>query len=163
MAERGALALRLAETMTLPRLDVGSSRLEAGGTFPEPGRMAMPRADFGVREAQVSGMRANAESLAAAAKEMGRKTAADARRAWFDTDAARRRLANLEDEVVPLAKRSFDAARGAYEGGRTGYLDLLEAARRQLSARKDLATARKNLAHALAALLRVTGRNGEER
>ena len=171
-AERAALAVRLAETMTLPRFDVGSARFERertgeagvdrGAVFPDPGAMIPPRADFGVREAQVTEMRARAASLAAIAKDTGRETAARVQAALFAVTSAGKRLHTLREDVVPLAERALDASRGAYEGNRTGYLDLLEAARRLLRARLDRAGAVRNLSVARADLLVAAGFDPEK-
>ena len=166
-AERAAIGVRLAETMTLPRLDIGSSRYERertgeagvdrGSVFPDPGKMIMPRADFGVREAQVGEMRARAEALAAAETDTARRTADAVRRSLFAVTASRSRLATLADDVVPLAEQALRSARGAYEGNRSGYLDLLEAARRLVAARLDRAGARRDLENARADLLVAAG------
>jgi len=166
-AERAAIGVRLAETMTLPRMDIGSSRYERertgeagvdrGPVFPDPGKMIMPRADFGVREAQVVEMRARADALAAAKKETARRTADAVRRGLFAVTASRRRLTTLTETVVPKAAQALRAARGAYEGNRSGYLDLLEAARRHIAARLDRAGARRDLEMARADLLVAAG------
>lgn len=165
--ERAALAVRLAETMTLPRMDVGSSRFERerageagaqrGATFPAPGRMVMPRADFGVREAQVQEMRARASSMGRAREAMGNRVANEVSQAAFTVDAARRRIETLEREVLPRAERALAASRAGYEADRESYLDLLEAVRRLLDARLGLADGRRELTHAKALLLESTG------
>jgi len=166
-SERAEIAVRMAETMTLPRMDLGSSRYERerageagvdrGPVFPDPGRMIMPRSDFGVREAQVTEMRARALALAAAEKETAHRTATVVRRALFAATAAHERLATLNDEIVPFAAQSLRAARGAYEGNRSGYLDLLAAARRHVKARLDRSGARRDLSNARADLLVASG------
>ena len=166
-AARAALAVRLAETMTLPRFDLGSSRFErerageAGvqrrAVFPEPGRMLAPRADFGVREAQVSEMRARKRAADRDREASRDETQTRAREALFALDAARRRWLLHENEVVPLAQRSFESARGAYEGNRTGYIELLDRARALLAARLGRVDARRAHAHAHAGLLRAVG------
>ncbi len=166
-AERAALAVRLAETMTLPRMDLGSSRFERerageagvqrGRTFPEPGRMVRPRWDFGVREAQVTEMRARSRAAERSRDAARDKTQADVRAAWFALDAAQRRWAVHRKELVPLAERSFDSTRGAYEGNRTGYIELLDSARRLLRARLGLVDARRDFAHARAQLIQAVG------
>ncbi|MCZ6573775.1 MAG: TolC family protein [Planctomycetota bacterium] len=176
-AARSALAVRLAETMTLPRFDLGSSRFErerAGEAgvqrrtvFPEPGRMLAPRADFGVREAQVSEMRARKRATDRDRDASRDETQTRAREALFALDAARRRWLLYENEVVPLAQRSFESARGAYEGNRTGYIELLDRARALLAARLGRVDARRAHAHADAGLLRAVGvrmqLNGDKR
>jgi outer membrane protein TolC len=166
-AERAELGVRLAESMTLPRMDVGSSRYERerageagvqrGAVFPGPGAMLMPRWDFGVREAQVQEMRSRAESMEQARLALRDRVRTDARSALFDVDAASRRVTVHEQDLVPLARNSLDAARGAYEGNRTGYLDLLDAVRRLLDARLGLADARRDLVRSQASLLRAVG------
>jgi len=165
--ERAALAVRLAETMTLPRMDVGSSRFERerageagaqrGAAFPAPGSMVMPRADFGVREAQVQEMRARASSMARSREAMGNRVANEVRQAVFSVDAARRRLEALEREVLPRAERALAASRAAYEADREGYLEILEAVRRLLDSRLGLADSKRDLAHARALLLEAIG------
>jgi len=166
-AERAAVAVRMAETMTLPRLDVGSSRFERdrageagadrGPVFPDPGRMVMPRAGFGVREAQVAEMRARSAALAAAGRETERRVAADLRRALFSLTSARKRARTLASEVVPAAERALRAARGSYEGNRSGYLDLLDAARNLVRARLDRSAAVRDLSISRAEVLAVAG------
>ncbi|MHC4957720.1 MAG: TolC family protein [Planctomycetota bacterium] len=166
-AERAAVAVRLAETMTLPRMDVGSSRFERerageagvqrGATFPEPGRMTRPRSDFGVREAQVTEMRARSNAAQRSRDAARDATQADARGALFGQDAARRRWLVHSKDVVPLAERAFESSRGAYEGNRTGYIELLDAARRLLRARLGLVDTRRDFAHARARLLQAVG------
>jgi outer membrane protein TolC len=150
VAERATLAVRLAETMTLPRFDLGASRAMGKGEM-------MPRATFGVKEAQVTEMRARRE-----AAEAGRAAARDlvrtrVREALFAVAAADRRREVRESEVVPLARRSLESVKGSYEGNRVGYLDLLDAARRLLKARLGLLDARRDFAHARADLLVATG------
>ncbi len=166
-AERAELGVRLAETMVLPRMDVGSSRFERerageagiqrGAVFPAPGRMVMPRSDFGVREAQVQEMRSRAVSMSEARDALRDQVRTKTRAALFGVDAATQRVGVHERELVPLARDSLDAARGAYEGNRTGYLDLLDAVHRLLDARLGLADARRNLVRAHATLLRAVG------
>ncbi len=166
-AKRSALAVRLAETMTLPRFDLGSSRFErerageAGvqrrAVFPEPGRMIAPRADFGIREAQVSEMRAKQRAAERGRDASRDETQTKTREALFALDAARRRWLLHENEVVTLAQRSFESARGAYEGNRTGYIELLDRARALLAARLGRVDARRAHAYADAGLLRAVG------
>jgi len=166
-AERAAVAVRLAETMTLPRMDLGSSRFERerageagvqrGNTFPDPGRMVRPRSDFGVREAQVTEMRARSRATERSRDAVSNRTQADVRAAWFALDAAQRRFTVHKQELVPLAERAFDSTRGAYEGNRTGYIELLDSARRLLKARLGLVDARRDFAHADAQLLQAVG------
>ena len=163
---RSELAVRLAETMTLPRLDVGASRFERerageasiqrGAAFPPPGR-SMPRAEFGVREAQVAELRARASAASAALESLVDQVRTETREALFTHDAAARRVAVFRDDVVPLARQSLDAARGSYEGNRASYLDLLDALQRLLDARLGLLDSRRDLVHAHARLLRATG------
>jgi hypothetical protein len=165
--ERAELAVRLAETMTLPRMDVGSARFERerageagaqrGPVFPEPGRGIMPRADFGVREAQVAEMRARSESTGEGLAAMRDAVRTEVRRALFARESARRRVAVHETSVVPLAERAQQAARGAYEGNRAGYIEILDAVRRALDARIALADARRDAVHADAGVLRAIG------
>jgi outer membrane protein TolC len=153
--------------MTLPRLDFGSSRFERdrtgeagvdrGPVFPDPGKMMMPRSDFGVREAQVTEMRLRSEALVAARRETERRVAAAVRQAVFAVTAARKRTHTLTTEVVPAAERALRAAQGAYEGNRSGYLDLLDAARSLVRARLDRSGAVRDLAIARAELLAVAG------
>lgn len=172
-AERAELGVRLAETMTLPRMDLGSSRFERervgeagvqrGPVFPAPGRMIMPRWDFGVREAQVHEMRSRALSMAEARDALRDRVRTEARTALFDVDAAQQRLSVHEDQLVPLARDSLDAARGAYEGNRSGYLDLLDAVRRLLDARLGLADARRDLVRSQANLVRAVGVENPDR
>lgn len=166
-AERSELALRLAETMTLPRFDLGGARLERertgeaglqrGAVFADPARGEMPRSDFGVREAQLHELRARRDAAAARVAAVRDMTGARVRAALFARDAADRRLRVQADEVVPRTRLSFESARGAYEGGRTTYLDVLDAARRLLDARLALADVRRDAAHADASLLDAVG------
>jgi len=160
-AERAGLAVRLAETMNLPRMDLGTSRLEherAADVFPEPGRMVRPRADFGVREAQVAELRERRVAAELAAKEWSDQTATDIRQARFAYEAAARNLEAYAEEVVPKARLSYQSASGSYEAGRTGYIELLESARRLLRARLAEVDARRDAAHARARLLEAAGR-----
>jgi len=154
-AERAAAAVRLAETMTLPRMDVGSSRFDE--TFPAPGRMVMRRDDFGVREAQLHEMRARLRAAEHARDSMRDRVRTEVREALFAQDAADRRWSVHERELVPLADRSFRASRGAYEGARAEYLELLDAARRLLKARLGRIDARRAQAYARAKLLQAVG------
>ncbi|MDH3590517.1 MAG: TolC family protein [Planctomycetota bacterium] len=166
-ARRAATAVRLAETMTLPRMDVGSSRFERerageasvqrGAVFPKPGRMVMPRSDFGVREAQVIEMRERRVAMDLHRDAVRDWTQAGARKAVFALEAARKRWVIHERRLVPLAERSFEAVRGAYEASRAGYLELLDGARLLLSRRLGRVTARREHAHARAALLEAVG------
>jgi outer membrane protein TolC len=148
-------------------MDLGTSRFERerageageqrGAAFPDSGRMVMPRADFGVRDAQVSEMRARRQSADAARDATRDSVRTDVRRALFAVDAATQRVAVNESAVVPLAEQSLQAVQGAYEGNRSGYLDLLDAVRRLLDARLGLADARRDLVRAHASLLRAVG------
>jgi outer membrane protein TolC len=166
-AQRQALAVRLAETMTLPRMDLGSSRFERerageagvqrGAAFPRPGRMIRPRSEFGVREAQVAEMRSLHRAAVRAQAATGNATQAEARAGVFALDAARRRWLVRKTEIVPLAERSFDATRGSYEGNRAGYIELLDSARRLLRARLGLVDSRRDHSHARARLLEAVG------
>ncbi len=165
--DMGAIAVRLAETMTLPRLDLGSSRLERerageagvqrGMVFPEPGRMSMPRAEFGVREAQIAEMRARLESAQRQLESVRAGTQQSVRAALVAMDTAHRRYSVLHDDIVPLATRALDSTRGSYEGNRASYIELLDNARRLLRARQDLVSARRDFAHARAQRLRAVG------
>ena len=158
--------------MTLPRFDLGSSRYEReaageagaarGMVFREAGRPMPVPSEFGVREAQVTEMRARRDALFAARDASRDRTAAGARQALSAREAAVRRLDADEREVVPLRDRAYESARGAYEGNRTDYVALLDAARARLTARLGLAGARRTLAHARAALLVAVGVHTQE-
>ncbi len=164
---RARSAVRLAETMTLPRFDLGSSRFERerageasvqrGAIFPEPGRMIMPRADFGVREAQVAEMRARAEAAERTLDGIRDATETGVRRALVALEAARKRWLVHDTKLVPLARQAFEAERGAYESNRTGYLELLDRARALLDRRLRQADLRRAHAHAHAGLLEAVG------
>ena len=56
-----------------------------------------------------------------------------------------------------IAERAFESTRGSYEGNRTGYIELLDSARRMLRARLRLVDTRKEFAHARAQLLHFVG------
>jgi outer membrane protein TolC len=144
--ERARAALRIAETMALPHSSFP-------GTAPPTGA----RPDFGVRAGQVEEMRARLRAFEAAREETEGMVAAEVRSAAFEVSAAGRRVTLFRTEVVPLARKAVDAVRGAYEGNRAGYLDLLEAVRRLLQARLELADAARDLARARAGLLGAVG------
>ncbi|MHC4408047.1 MAG: TolC family protein [Planctomycetota bacterium] len=166
-AERQAIAVRLAETMTLPRLDLGTSRFERerageagvqrGAVFPAPGRMNPPRWEFGIREAQVAEMRARKDAADHELAATRDRIQTEARTALFSLDAAQRRWRVHSAELVPLAERSFETTRGSYEGNRAGYIELLDADRRLLEARLGRIDARRVYSHARARLLQVVG------
>ncbi|MHC4933847.1 MAG: TolC family protein, partial [Planctomycetota bacterium] len=158
-ADRASVGVRLAETMTLPRMDLGASRFEQErlGTFPDPGRIASPRSDFGVREAQITEMRARERAMQSERDGMRDRVAAGVAAALFELRASGRRWLVHEQEIVPLAERAFRAIRGAYEGNRTGYIELLDRARSLLDARLGRADARRAHAHARARLLESVG------
>lgn len=172
-AERAALGVRLAETMTLPRMDVGSSRFERerageagvqrGAVFPAPGRMVMPRYDFGVREAQVGEMRSRAAAMERMREGMRNRVRVEVHRAIFALDSAWRRTETLAGEVIPRAERGLASTRSGYEADRETYLDLLDSVRRLLDARLGLADTRRDLAHARALLLEAVGAEAVER
>jgi len=172
-AERAAVAVRLAETMTLPRMDLGASRFERerageagaqrGAVFPEPGRADMPRWDFGVREAQVTEMRARQRAAERSRDAVTDETQAVVRSALFAVEAARRRWQVHKTDLVPLAVQSFEVVRGAYESNDAGYIELLDGARELLRARLGLVDARLAHAHARAARLTAVGVHIDER
>jgi len=172
-ADRAAVAVRLAETMTLPRMDLGTSRFERerageagaqrGAVFPQPGRAEMPRWDFGVREAQVTEMRARRRAAERSRNAVIDETQAVVRSALFSLEAARRRWRVHKTDLVPLAVQSFEAVRGAYESNDAGYIELLDGARELLRARLGLVDARRAHAHARAARLRAVGVHIDER
>jgi outer membrane protein TolC len=166
-ADRQAIAVRLAETMTFPRLDLGTSRFErerfgeAGAqrsaVFPAPGRASPPRRDFGVREAQVTELRARKQAADQERIAARDRTQAEARTALFALDAAERRWRTHSVELVPLAERAFVTTRGSYEGNRAGYIELLDSDRRLLEARLGQIDARRDYSHARAQLLKAVG------
>ena len=119
--------------------------------------MIMPRSEFGVREAQVTEMRAREAALVAALLAKRDQVRADVRQAVSRFDAARRRVVVHEEEIVPLATRALSSSHGAYAGSGAGYLDLLEASRRLLSARLGLADSKQKLAYARAGLILTVG------
>jgi outer membrane protein TolC len=119
--------------------------------------MVMPRADFGVREAQLQELRARRDALKQAAAASGDGLADDVRAALYEVDAAERKLRLHADELVPLAERTLETTRGAYEGARTGYLELIDAARGLLKARLGRIDAMRALADAHARLLAAVG------
>jgi outer membrane protein TolC len=164
--DRARVAVRLAETMTLPRYDLGSSRLErerAGEAhaFPEPGRMMPPRADFGVREAQIQEMRARAAAAQQSLEAREARTLAGARTADAKVVRAALALRLFENEILPRSEQALEAARGSYEGNRSGYLELLDAADRLLEARLGRARAQRDYEHARAGLLSAVGAKEE--
>ena len=61
----------------------------------------------------------------------------------------------LERVLLPTSERSLAAARAAYEGGRGGFLPLIDAARRRAEARLALEVARTHAARGWAALERA--------
>jgi outer membrane protein TolC len=166
-AERAALAVRLGETLVLPRLDLGTSRFERerageagvqrGDVFPATGRLRVQRSDFGVREAQLAELRARqaqARHAVAVRRDETRERVSAAVLAV--TSAAQRRRVH-DAELIPLARRALESARGSYEGGRTGYMELLDSARALLQARLGGIDARRTWAHAAASLLEAVG------
>ena len=62
-----------------------------------------------------------------------------------------------EAESLPAAERALRAARGAYEGNRSDYAALLDAARSLVRARLDRSGAVRDLAIARAELLALAG------
>lgn len=147
--ERAELAVRMAATMSRPRRD-------ARPTDAPPGAVP-PRADFGVRDAQVAEMRAVAEAARRQATGVRDATAEATRSALAELRTAHRRVAVLRDDVVPRAADALESVHAAYAADRQSYLDLLEAERRVLRARLDLATARERVVDARARVLLATG------
>ncbi len=134
-AERAAIGVRLAEAMNVVR----------------------PRKDFGVRDAQITEMRARQRAAVQHREAVGRNAQAEAADALFRVEASWRRWKVHKDQVVPKTEGAYKAALAAYEGNQTGYIELLDSARRLLAARLKQVDVRRDHAHARADLLRATG------
>ena len=118
---------------------------------------------LGVREAQVTEMRARRQAAERMRDATRDRVRTEVREALFQLDAAERRWRVHLKELVPLAERSFESTRGAYEGNRAGYIELLDSARRLLRARLGRIDAERGRAHARARLLQAVGVRVEER
>ena len=77
---------------------------------------------------------------------------AEVARARGDVAAARERRVRIEDELLPQARKSAEAAEFAFRNGATGVMDLLDARRTLRAIQIEASAARADHARALAAL-----------
>ena len=93
------------------------------------------------RGGKVGPMRREAEAGLVAAEaerdQIRRDEATRVREAYAALAAARARVTSLAGRAVPRAQQAFESTRFAYENGRAGFLDLLDAQRTLLSLRLD--------------------------
>lgn len=71
-------------------------------------------------------------------------------RARSDLDAARGRSTRIESELLPMARKSAEAAEFAFRNGAIGVMDLLDARRTQKAIQIDASVARAEFAKAFA-------------
>jgi cobalt-zinc-cadmium efflux system outer membrane protein len=105
------------------------------------------------RDAAAAMTRASAKSALA----MRLEADSDAARANAEVRAATARLAALESELLPEARRARDVALASVDGGDGSIVDVLDAEQMLLDAEMDLAEARVRLEHALTDLDAAVG------
>lgn len=165
---RATAAIALAERMTIPQLDLGTTRVERGMTgdasdartpmlTPTRPRVDIGALGFGPATAMLDELR----ERRAAAREHVRTAARDAttaasaaRTRGIDADA---RLAVHETRLVPLSRQAYDTLLGAYAGRRAAFVDVIRAAEERLRVDRGLAQAGHDATRARAAILRATG------
>lgn len=81
--------------------------------------------------------------------------AAEVEEAWIRMSSARERFQKLEQELLPLARRSHDAVDAGFREGRLVTLDLMESSRRLIEVKEEVVNAAEsyNLARIDLALL----------
>ena len=79
------------------------------------------------------------------------------RRAYRELCSARREAVSLRDEVLPAARRAFDAAHEGYQRGKFGYLDMLGAQKALFEVRQSSLEALASYRIALAEVERLAG------
>ncbi len=165
---RADAAIALAERMTIPQVDLGSTRVERGMTGDAgDARTPMltptrPRVDVGpIGFAPTTAMLDELRERRAAAREHVRSVARDtttaasaARTRVIDADA---RFAVHESRLVPLSRQAYDTLLGAYAGRRAAFVDVIRAAEERLRVDRGLAQAQHDATRARATLLRATG------
>lgn len=77
-----------------------------------------------------------------------------------DYEAARSQFLAFRDQIVPDAQRAFDQTGEGYRGGRSSFLDLLDAQRTLTEARATLAELSGSVAATRAAVLQIIGPDG---
>jgi cobalt-zinc-cadmium efflux system outer membrane protein len=107
-----------------------------------------------IREAQHK--REAAELTAASLRA---RTLADLRDAWTRFEAAAHTVRHHEEQLLPLAERTLEAAQTGLDSGRTGLLELIAAQKNLREMRNDLAGAQINRARAAAVLAAMTGQS----
>ena len=155
-ARRGRLAVE--RSRSLPDLGLaagvrslgdGSGRaLVAGVSVPLP---LFDRNHGAIQEA--SAAVSQSEDELASARAMFRSEVIEAHSAVV---RSHRRLAALRQEVLPVASQAFDEMRDGFERGRFSYLDLLEARRTWIRARREDIQALLELRLATTELARLT-------
>lgn len=127
-------AVRLAEFLVTPRPETVVKRRPTAST-----------ALFGTRRALLEEMRQRLEATEARVKALEVAIPSEVFEAATRYDHAVRELRSLERDRLPLADESLDAVSLAYEGNRSSFLELLEAARLRLDLQLAAAAARRDL------------------
>ncbi len=173
-ADELALAVQMAEAMNRPAAGRGTALFERGMMADAPPRgdmtdsmsagdpvfgerAAEAEPGYGAAEAYLGEMRRRAAAAELELEGERLDTGALVRERLEQLDQARRRLTLVREIVRPQDMSAYESMRAAYEGGRSGFAELVETERRIVGSRLEEVEARRMLAMAEIALARVTG------
>lgn len=153
---RSEEARAAAQEAKLPSFSVAALYFAPVGPAPAHGyganaTMSLPWV-WGEASSRRDAARERAESARSEVSAANIPVNAEVARADANMRASAMRLQALRDRALPASVRSFEAAWGGYEAGRTDVLTLLSARRSVVDVESEIVVARANLDHALAEL-----------
>lgn len=168
---RDELALRLAETVVYPRASAGASLAQIGmtreagpdrgeGIFPNRPEVE-PRWSYGADAAYLQQLRRDLDAARQSLLALEDRVRFEIKELHFLLGTTRRQVQLFETSLVPQAEQALVATRSAYETGKLGFLDFIEARRTALDARLGLEAARRDWHQATTRVLGVVGVNVE--
>lgn len=151
--------LALARTESRPDISVGVAvgRDFDGNDFVAEFGVEIPLAVFDEGQGRILEAQALVSKARRAAEAVENQLAVELSRRYGEYDAARARLQEMRDRLLPFAERSLEATREACRNARLEFLDLLDAQRTLLEARAAALALERDMEAAHAEILTLTG------
>jgi len=109
------------------------------------------------QDRQAAAARADAEAIARRRTARRATLAGELRAAWAGIRLQEERLSHFETELIPQARRSVEAALGAYQAGGVDYLAVLDAELQRFGQELEALEAKASLLRGRARLARAAG------
>ena len=153
-----ALALERAKTVPDPTITAGVTRFEETDDSALLLGLSIPLPIFGLNPGGVREASANLTKAVQQRRAAEVRVATALAQAHQTLASSHAEITALKRSILPAAERAFEVARQGYEGGKFGFLEVLDAQRTLLEARGSYIEALSAYHTALAEVERLTGK-----